>query len=131
MFPGSIEVKEVPFAMGALGWKPDPEKVKEVLTTIKQKEGQVTYDTFVKQMTPILKSQTDLDRLRVAFDLMDSDKHGYLTFKDLLKAAQEVGEEELDERDFEEMIKIADSAGKGMVSFDDFVAIMNYKPVKK
>ena len=58
-----------------------------------------------------------------AFRLFDDDETGVITFKNLKRAARELGENFTDE-ELQEMIDEADKDGDGTVGEEEFMAIM-------
>ena len=122
---GCIEKREIPFAMSAAGWKPEAGKIQEVLDTVRPMEsGDVDFSEYVRLMTPTIKNQDELEIFRVGFDMFDANGKGYITIDDLQRVANEIGENEMEMPEFEEMIKEAGSQGK--VDYKSFVKIMQF-----
>lgn len=110
--------------MSAAGWKPEKNKIREILENVKSENDEVAFDEFVKLMTPTIKDQDESERYRVAFEMFDIENKGYITTKDLERVAGEIGENGMDLSDFEEMVK--EAGNKERVSYEDFVKMMTF-----
>lgn len=86
----------------------------------------LTMDDFIRLMTePRYVDPSDSrDELEKVFDLFDEDHKGYISLKDLRKAATDLGESMADE-ELNEMISRASTDGK--VTLAQFRDIMNKK----
>jgi Ca2+-binding EF-hand superfamily protein len=86
----------------------------------------LTMDDFIRLMTEphFIDPNDSRDELEKVFDLFDEDRKGYISLKDLRKAATDLGESMTDE-ELNEMISRASSDGK--VTLAQFRDIMNKK----
>ncbi|CAI6357042.1 unnamed protein product [Macrosiphum euphorbiae] len=121
---GSIGTKELKVAMRALGFEPKKEEIKRMLLNInKQHTGVITYDDFVTLMSIKMADKDSKEEIIKAFKLFDDDCTGKITFSNLKRIAQELGENIVDE-ELQEMIDEADKDGDGEVSQEEFLQIM-------
>ncbi|CAI6371684.1 unnamed protein product [Macrosiphum euphorbiae] len=121
---GSIETKELKVAMRALGFEPKKEEIKRMLLNInKQHTGVITYDDFVTLMSIKMADKDSREEIIKAFKLFDDNCTGKITFSNLKRIAQELGENIADE-ELQEMIDEADKDGDGEVSQEEFLQIM-------
>ncbi|CAI6357323.1 unnamed protein product [Macrosiphum euphorbiae] len=121
---GSIGTKELKVAMRALGFEPKKEEIKRMLLNInKQHTGVITYDDFVTLMSIKMTDKDSKEEIIKAFKLFDDDCTGKITFSNLKRIAQELGENIVDE-ELQEMIDEADKDGDGEVSQEEFLQIM-------
>ena len=63
------------------------------------------------------------DELRDAFNVMDTDGDGCISYEDLETVLKRIGGN-IGKDELEEMIKVADKNGKGSVNIDEFLSIM-------
>ncbi|NP_001155801.1 centrin-like isoform X1 [Acyrthosiphon pisum] len=121
---GTIETKELKVAMRALGFEPKKEEIKRMLLNInKQHTGVITYDDFVTLMSIKMADKDSREEIIKAFKLFDDNCTGKITFSNLKRIAQELGENIADE-ELQEMIDEADKDGDGEVSQEEFLQIM-------
>ena len=66
------------------------------------------------------------DEAQKVFQLFDQDNVGKISFKNLKKISQEVGETFTD-KEMHEMIKEADKSGDGSITFEEFFRVMKKK----
>mmetsp|Transcript_34716 Transcript_34716/g.61073 ORF Transcript_34716/g.61073 Transcript_34716/m.61073 type:complete len:130 (+) Transcript_34716:990-1379(+) len=64
-----------------------------------------------------------LEEMRGIFNMFDSTRAGRLNSSDIMRAMRELGED-LEHDEVEDMLKIADLDGDGLISFDDFVNVI-------
>lgn len=121
---GKIATKELKVAIRALGIEPTKEELKKLTADVDpENTGKFSYEDFLSIMT-IKMSEKDMkeDVLR-AFRLFDDDDTGKISFKNLKRVAQELGEDLTDE-EIQEMIDEADKDGDGEISQEEFLRIM-------
>jgi len=70
-----------------------------------------------------------LSEIKKAFQLFDIDNTGLITFENLKKVANDLGEGLSDEH-IQELIAEADRSGNGGVNIADFVALMQREDVR-
>uniref|UniRef100_A0A8C2MVS3 EF-hand domain-containing protein n=1 Tax=Cricetulus griseus TaxID=10029 RepID=A0A8C2MVS3_CRIGR len=107
---GTIDVKELKVALRALGFEPRKEEMTKMISEVdKEATGKIKKDTKEE----ILK----------AFRLFDDDETGKISFRNLKRVANELGENLTDE-ELQEMIDEADRDGDGEVNEEEFLKIM-------
>ena len=87
------------------------------------KSGGIDFAQFLIFMTKQSESKDDVDELREAFAIMDTDKDGYISSEDLEKVLRRLGGN-FGKDEIDEMIKVADKNGQGTVNIEEFVSIM-------
>merc|ERR1711908_19773 len=100
---GTIDAKELKVAMRALGLDAKKDEIRRMINDI-DKDGSGTIDFN-------------------EFRLFDDDETGKISFKNLKRVAQELGENMTDE-ELQEMIDEADRDGDGEVNEEEFFRIM-------
>ena len=85
--------------------------------------GRLSFEEFLKVVVPRLRDKTSREEVFKVFKLFDEDNTGRISFKNLRKIAQEVGESIGDE-ELHEMIGEADRTGDGLITFEDFYRVM-------
>ncbi|KAI6241726.1 hypothetical protein M3Y99_00335400 [Aphelenchoides fujianensis] len=117
--------------MRAMGFEPRQKDVDDLIKKMQKNEParSVSSDSFtLEELLHVLEDKMttgEQDKeIRSAFELFDIKNKGYINFEDLKRVAKELGEDELKDSDFWEMIHIADFTTKGKVTENDFKLIM-------
>merc|ERR1712139_295462 len=106
---GSIDVNELKVAMKALGMDAKSEEIRKLINDI-DSDGDGTREDLLK-----------------VFKLFDDDKTGTVSFKNLKRVCQELGENMTDD-ELKEMMDWADKDGDGVLNEDEFInAVMRKK----
>ena len=92
--------------------------------TDKTAESVLNFNEFCKLLAPKLKSKDSRDEVMKVYELFDFEQQGYITFKNLKKIAQDVGEN-LTDQELHEMIDEADKTGKDYINFQEFFRVMS------
>lgn len=110
--------------MRALGFEPRREEIKNILSThVKDDSEFITLEQFVSIMSEKIADKGAKEEIMKAFRLFDNDQTGKISFKNLQRVAQELGEN-LTEEELKEMIQEADQDNDGEVNQDEFLRIM-------
>ncbi|RNF03011.1 centrin [Trypanosoma conorhini] len=137
---GTIDAKELKVAMRALGFEPRKDEVRHLLMSITDERGasgadapagtgaggeplSICFAEFMELMARKMTERDSREEMLKAFHLFDSDKTGKISFKNLKRVAQELGENMTD-AELQEMIDEADRDGDGEVSEDEFLRVM-------
>ncbi len=121
---GLIDAKELKVALRALGFEPKKEEIRKMLSDVdKEGTGLVSYQSFFDLMTTKMGERDSKEEILRAFRLFDDDETGKISFKNLRRVANELGENMTDE-ELQEMIDEADRDGDGEVSQEEFLRIM-------
>ena len=111
-------------AMRALGFEPRREEIKTIISAhIEEGSDLITLDQFVTIMSGKIAEKGAREEIMKAFRLFDDDQSGKISFKNLKRVAQELGETLTDE-ELKEMIQEADQDNDGEVNQDEFLRIM-------
>ncbi len=111
-------------AMRALGFEPRREEIKKIISScIKDESDVITLEQFVTIMSEKIADKGAKEEILKAFRLFDDDQTGKISFKNLQRVAQELGEN-LTEEELKEMIQEADQDNDGEVNQDEFLRIM-------
>ena len=73
--------------------------------------------------TPKMQSRDTREEIMKVFALFDDDQTGAISFRNLKRVANELGENLTDE-ELQEMIDEADRDGDGMINEDEFFRVM-------
>jgi len=121
---GQIDAKELKVALRALGFDAQKEEVRKMISDAdKDGSGFVPYPEFLDLMTTKMGERDSKEEILKAFRLFDDDETGKISFKNLRRVANELGESMTDE-ELQEMIDEADRDGDGEVSQEEFLRIM-------
>lgn len=90
---GCINVNELKAAFFALGFKVKKEEIRSLLSDL-DKEGAhtVTLQEFTEMVLPKILSRDPEEEILKVFDLIDEDGTGGITFENLKKVSDELGE---------------------------------------
>lgn len=83
----------------------------------------IPFDDFLEMVTPKVQSRDTREEIMKVFALFDDDQTGAITFRDLKRVANELGENLTDE-ELQEMIDEADRDGDGMINEDECVRVL-------
>lgn len=110
--------------MRALGFEPRREEIKKIIDAcVKDESNVITLEQFVSLMSEKIAEKGAKEEIMKAFRLFDDDQTGKISFKNLKRVAQELGENLTDE-ELKEMIEEADQDCDQEVSQDEFLRIM-------
>jgi len=128
---GKIDSKELIVAFQALGFEPNMDELKKMISEIdKEGSGTVTSDQFLEIMTTKWMEKDPKELLLKAFQLYDYDDQGKISFDNLKRMAAELGES-LQEDELWEMLVEADHDKDGYINQDDFIRIMKRVTLKQ
>ena len=136
---GIIELNELKVALRALGFEPQKEEIKTLISDLnnnnagrdrdreKDKEGQVTidYNDFLDIMTTKMSERDSEQELAKAFILFSRNKD-QIEFDDLKAIAKELGENMSDDELKEMMFEANKMDREGIVTRNDFMSILTY-----
>mmetsp|Transcript_4605 Transcript_4605/g.9338 ORF Transcript_4605/g.9338 Transcript_4605/m.9338 type:complete len:229 (+) Transcript_4605:3-689(+) len=121
---GTIDARELKAALRALGFEVKKEDVRRMLADIGKEPSQpIDFNDFKDMMSgrmPDKNSRAEIDKV---FALFDEDETGKISFRNLKRIAQELGESLTDE-ELQEMIEEADRDGDGLINPDEFYRVM-------
>lgn len=121
---GTIDARELKAALRALGFEVKKEDVRRMLADIGKDPSQpIDFNDFCEMMRgrmPDKNSRAEIDKV---FALFDEDETGKISFRNLKRIAQELGESLTDE-ELQEMIEEADRDGDGLINPDEFYRVM-------
>jgi len=121
---GVIDSKELKVAMRALGFEPKKEEIKKMVAEVdKDGSGTIKYEDFLQLMTIKMAEKDVKEEILKAFKLFDDDSTGKISFVNLKRVAETLGENLTDE-ELQEMIEEADRDGDNEINQDEFFRIM-------
>merc|ERR1712006_39040 len=95
---GSIDVNELKVAMKALGMDAKSEEIRKLINDIDSDgDGTIDFDEFLAMMTARKQGEDTREDLLKVFKLFDDDKTGTVSFKNLKRVCQELGENMTDD----------------------------------
>ena len=89
----------------------------------KESSPTVLLDEFVEMATPKIQNRDTREEIMKVFALFDDDQTGAISFRNLKRVANELGEN-LSDEELQEMIDEADRDGDGMINEDEFFRVM-------
>merc|ERR1712226_355150 len=120
---GRIDVKELKVTLRALGFEPKKEDIKKALADLgKDGNSTIDFNDFYQIMEIKMGERDPKAEMEKAFRLFDDDT-GKISFKNLKRVCQEIGEN-INDEEMQEMIEEADRNGDGQVDLQEFLRIM-------
>merc|ERR1712005_31035 len=105
---GAIDVRELKAAMRALGFEVKNEELKKMVTDVDNDgNGTIEFSEFLSMMTAKMGEKDSREDIEKVFKLFDSDSSNKITFNNLARVAQELGET-IDDEELQDMINQAD-----------------------
>lgn len=121
---GSLDARELKAAIRAMGFDVNKEQVRKMITDIGKSNTELFgFEDFVDIIRPRLHEKGSREDVMKIFQLFDEEQTGVITFKQLRKIAQDIGDSISDE-DLREMLNEADRDGDGGLSFEEFYRVM-------
>lgn len=121
---GSIDSKELKVAMRALGFEPKKDEITKMIADVDQDgSGEVDFDEFMTMMTAKMSDKDQKEDWIKAFRVFDDDETGSVSFENLKRVAQELGENMTDE-ELTEMLHEIDRDQDGVINEEEFLHVM-------
>ena len=99
-------------------------EIRKMISDIdKDASGAIEFDEFVEMMTGKMMDRDSREEIMKVFSLFDDDTSGHISFRNLKRVANELGENLTDE-ELQEMIDEADRDGDGLINEDEFYRVM-------
>merc|ERR1712199_122784 len=124
---GMIDVRELKAAMRALGFEVKNEELKKMVTDVDNDgNGSIEFAEFLQIMTGKMGEKDTREDIEKVFKLFDNDSTNKISFRNLARVAEELGEN-IDDEELQDMINQADRDGDGEINLDEFYRIMKKK----
>eukprot|EP01062_Namystynia_karyoxenos_P034813 TRINITY_DN25490_c0_g1_i1.p2 TRINITY_DN25490_c0_g1~~TRINITY_DN25490_c0_g1_i1.p2 ORF type:complete len:213 (+),score=121.19 TRINITY_DN25490_c0_g1_i1:79-639(+) len=123
---GTIDARDLKVALRALGYEPQKDKMKKIISQIDKDSmsGTLLYEEFKGIMTEKLFDYENEEEIEIAFPLFTEGKDKFITVDDLKRVGRELGESLTDEV-YMEMIREADVIDHdGKISKEEFHRVM-------
>merc|ERR1719395_263316 len=121
---GTIDARELKAALRALGFEVKKEDVRRMLNDVGKDPSQpIDFNDFQEMMRGRMPDKNSREEINKVFALFDEDETGKISFKNLKRISQELGESLTDE-ELNEMIEEADRDGDGLINPDEFYRVM-------
>merc|ERR1712188_124301 len=124
---GAIDVRELKAAMRALGFEVKNEELKKMVSDVDNDgNGTIEFAEFLQMMTGKMGEKDTREDIEKVFKLFDNDSTNKISFRNLARVAEELGEN-IDDEELQDMINQADRDGDGEINCDEFYRIMKKK----
>ena len=121
---GLINSEDLKTALNSLGFEFNQDEILRIIMELDpQNTGSIDYENFADLIQSKMNEREEIDQIRMAFDMLDDDKTGKITFANLKRVAKDLGET-LSDQELHEMINEADTDNDGEISFEEFVALV-------
>merc|ERR1712161_3285 len=116
---GSIDVRELKAAMRSLGFEVKNEELKKMVADIDgDGNGTIEFSEFLEMMTGKMGEKDSREDIEKVFKLFDDDNTSRISFRNLARVAEELGENIVDE--FYRIMKKKGNFLEDLSSDDDF-----------
>merc|ERR1711935_428979 len=117
---GEIDVRELKAAMRSLGFEIKNEELKKMVSDIGgDGNGTIEFAEFLEMMTGKMGEKDSREDIEKVFKLFDDDNTNKISFRNLARVAEELGEN-IDDEEMQDMINQADRDGDGEINLDEF-----------
>jgi centrin-1 len=124
---GQVDVRELKIAMRALGFDVKKSEVRTMVADVAKSDAEtVDFDQFVEIMAMKMALRDTKHEIIKVFRLFDDDRTGKISFANLKRVVNMVGER-LTDNEIQEMIDEADRDGDGEIGEDEFYRVMKHK----
>merc|ERR1712093_432920 len=105
---GAIDVRELKAAMRALGFEGKNEELKKMVSDVDNDgNGTIEFVEFLGMMTGKMGEKDSREDIEKVFKLFDDDNTNKISFRNLARVAEELGEN-IDDEELQDMINQAD-----------------------
>lgn len=122
---GAISAVELGKVLKTLGQNPTQNELTDMINEIDvDGSGQVEFAEFVILMTHKVREMEKDEELREAFNVLDKDKDGKLSARELKYFMRKVARLKLSSEEADAMIEFASNSDDGLVSYQDFLDVV-------
>jgi Ca2+-binding EF-hand superfamily protein len=123
-FPGTIELHELQQVMRKLGQNPSEAELIEMINSVDDNgDNEIDFEEFLILMKSRVGERDPEKELRDAFAVFDTDGSGSIDRKELKRLMKKLGQA-LSEAELDAMMEEVDTNGDGVISFEEFKAMM-------
>ena len=123
---GSIKSNQLIMLMSALKQYPTEKEFEDIIKEADiNNEGKIYFNQFLKMIAKRLRNikEDEDEYLKSLFSSLDPDNNGLISIREI-KYIVTHSNENISEKDFEIIMKEADTDGDGLISLDEFMTIM-------
>lgn len=121
---GVITTRELGTVLRQLGHNPTEAEILEMIKELdKDSNGTISFNEFTLLMADKMKNMDTEDDVRDAFRVFDVNGIGLISAQELRHVVTNLGEK-LSDEEANEMIRVADADGDGLINYNDFINMM-------
>ncbi|KAI9076563.1 hypothetical protein K1719_024704 [Acacia pycnantha] len=121
---GCINIEELGTAIRSMGQNPTQEELQYMINQVDTDgNGTIDFGEFLNLMAAIMKEAEAEEEFQEAFKAFDKDQDGYISPSELRHVMITVGER-VTEEELEQMMRVADLDGDGLLDYQEFVSMM-------
>ncbi len=91
--------------------------------------GNIDFTKFLDLLTARISNKDSKANIKEVFKFFDDEKSGFISIRNLKRVVKEVGEN-IDDSELQEMIERADLDNDGLISEEEFYAIMTRRSLR-
>lgn len=124
---GSVDTKELKAAMTSLGFESKNGSIFQMIADLDSDgNGNIDFPEWLALMTTKIGDKNNRANYAKVFAMYDDEKTGFLSAKNLRRVAEQLGES-ITEQEIQELIARADLDQDGLISEEEFYALMTKK----
>jgi calmodulin len=122
---GYINSKELGMVMRSLGQNPTEQELMDMINEVDEDgSGTVDFPEFLNMMAKKIQNTDSVeDEIKEAFRVFDKEGRGHISTEEFRFVMRNIGSQMTDE-EIEEMIEEADHDHDGLISYDEFAALL-------
>lgn len=121
---GVIDSEDLRTALNSLGFEFNTKEINRFISEMDPDHtNSISFTNFSELIHSKMAEREEVDQILTAFNLIDTDKSGKISFKNLKQLAREL-DESLTDQEIREIISEADADNDGEISLEEFVALV-------
>jgi centrin-1 len=121
---GHIDHTDLKLTLNSMGFEfTKPEIARMIAEVDPNGTGVIDFEHFAELIHSKMGEREQISDLKSAFDMIDDDQTGHISFKNLKSLTKELGET-LGDQELRDMLREADTDNDGELSYDEFVALI-------
>lgn len=122
----TISTKLLGELMRKCGQNPTESELQDTINEVDDGTGTISFPIFLYIISKGMKSEDTEDEIREAFRAFDRDGYGFILPAEL-KQVLRMLDEDMPDKELDQMMKIADRDGDGVIDYEEFTKMISKK----
>lgn len=122
----TISTKSLGQLMRTCGQNPTESELQDTINEVDDGTGTISFPIFLYIITKGMKKEDTEDEIREAFRAFDRDGYGFILPAEL-KQVLRMLDEDMPDKELDNMMKIADKDGDGVIDYEEFAKMISPK----